>query len=387
VDCEIDYGMGALFPVPGGLRQNVEFYLGYDALIIQEEGEQHVYEYLKHHPSSMNKRVKEVPVLLDLLNCLRGCNYGTATEFRHTSNDYVQIEAHALKKQKHAAAVVEDGRTTLEPHQRLEILNERFKDLNIKDFMCTYTKRQMSYQPVSDMEKERVYQAMLKTSHVDRTLDCRSCGYKTCNDMVKAVARDINHPDNCVHYVAAKLKEQMAYQQSVVDNFAAISELIGQLSEDNVRISSDAQEIDGLVERAVGNSTELRQRLQETSEEFHKLTVLHEEIVNIARSTNMLSINATIEAAHAGQHGRGFAIVASEVGALAKKTMVAANKNKENSDDIFAVLDKLVTSTNALIEQIDEIKGSTGYIMTNVGEISAKTELIVERIDESGANA
>ena len=383
-DTDIEYGMGALFPVPGGLRQNVEFYMGNDPLIIQEEGEHHVYEYLKHHPASMKSRMKETPVLFDLLNCLRGCNYGTATEFRHTSNDYVQIESHALKRTKmnEVNANSETGETT--PAERLAALNHRFNNeykLNIKDFMCTYSRSKVRIATVSDADRERVYEQMLKTTTLQKTLDCKSCGYNTCADMAEAVIHGINQAENCVHYVSAKLKIQMGKQQTVVDNFKAISELINQLNEDNVRISADTQSIDDLVNRAVNNSTELSQRLKETSEEFHKLTILHEEIVGIARSTNLLSINATIEAAHAGQHGRGFAVVATEVGNLAKKTMLSANQNKQTSDDIFAVLDKLIASTNALITQIDEIKGSTGYIKTSVEEISGKTEAIMGRMD------
>jgi len=377
----IGYGMGSLFPLPGGLRQNVEFYVGDDAMIIQVEGEHEVYDYLQKAPA-WHKRVKPVPVIVDLLNCDRGCNYGTATEFRHTNNDYVQVEAFKLKKLKNEEAVSDCGERVFDPAERLAMLNERFQHLRLEDFICSYEYKAIRKRDISRAEMEDVYNSMQKVTHADRSIDCRSCGYKTCDDMVKAVVLGINHTENCVYYVKAKLQEQTGYQQTVLDNFNSISELITQLGSDNLQISADTKEIDSQVENAVDDSEQLQSQLQEVQSEISKLKMLNSEVVNIARSTNLLSINAAIEAAHAGQHGKGFAVVADEVGNLAKKSMAAANKSTENSDDIFSVLSKLVDSTNALIERIDIIKKSSGEITVSVSGITNKTEEIMVLMDK-----
>ena len=376
---QIEYGMGSLFPVPGGLRENVEFYMGHDAMVIQVEGEHEVYEYLKNAPPA-HKRVKPIPLLVDMLNCARGCNYGTATELDVTNSDYVQVESFKLRKAKKEAMSDSEG-LVLDPAQRLEILNEKFKDLNIQDFTCIYEDKRVPKREVSKHEMDDMYEQLYKTTHNDKIVDCRSCGYSNCEDMVKALVLGINNKDNCVYYVKAKLQEQMDYQQNVLNNFEEIGKLIMQLSDDNLQIAADTQEIDANVEQAVASSGLLHSQLQEVQGEIDKLKLLNKEVVNIARSTNMLSINATIEAAHAGEHGRGFAVVADEVGNLAQKAMVAANKNTSNSDDIFKILVKLVESANTLIEQIDVIKKSTIEISNSVGGINTKSQEITERMD------
>ncbi|MCL2168763.1 MAG: methyl-accepting chemotaxis protein [Defluviitaleaceae bacterium] len=374
---EIDYGMGSLFPVPGGLRENVEFFLGKDAMVIEVEGENHVYEYLEGLPAWID-RTKETPTLIDALNCGRGCNYGTGTEFRHTNNDYVLIEAHGLRKKKEDEFRNTDGELLTEPADRVALLNERFDFLKLEDFKCSYSSRRNVKRKLTDAEMEAAYLNMLKPTREDRIIDCCSCGYDTCEKFVMAVAHGINHNDNCVYYVKAKLLQQMSYQQNVIDSFDEINRLIVQLSDDNSKISVDTGEINTLVEDAVGHSEIMRQTLQRVQDEFTNLTKTYTEISSIARKTNMLSINANIEAAHAGQHGAGFAVVATEVGDLAQKSIAAAHKNQENSESIFKVLQELVGSTNTLTSRVDVIKESTGEITTNVDAITQKSQDILD---------
>ena len=388
VNDEIEYGMGSVFPNPGGLRENVEFYMGQDTLVIQMEGEHTLYDYLQKAPpwDKRKKKVPEdIPVLIDILNCERGCNYGTATEFSITNNDYVQVEAFKLRRAKRKAFANSEGAQILDPAERRAKLNERFSNLNIQDFMCTYENKKQHKREISEHEIENMYQQLYKTTELDRTIDCRGCGYASCEQLVKAIILGINNKENCVYYVKAQLQQQMDYQNSVLGNYMEISKLISQLTNDNIRIQGDTQDIDKQVVHAVDSSNELHQQLNEVQAEIDKLKTLNTEIVNIARSTNMLSINATIEAAHAGVHGKGFAVVAEEVGNLAGKSMAAAVKSTANSDDISDVIKKLTDSTNNLIQRIEQIKNSTGEISSSVSEISSNAQQISALMENMNA--
>ncbi|MCL2399503.1 MAG: 4Fe-4S dicluster domain-containing protein, partial [Defluviitaleaceae bacterium] len=221
IDDEIDYGMGSLFPVPGGLKANVEFYLGQEAMVLQSEGEQHVYKYLALSPP-WNKRTKPIPVLVDALNCSRGCNYGPATEFKHTNNDYVQVETFKLKQAKERSTKNKAGEIIYTPSERFEMLNEHFKNLKLEDFMCSYTQHPVPKHIVSNNEMNIAYKDMLKFDKEARTVDCRACGYHTCEEMAKAIVLGINTKENCIHFVKIRLQEQMEYQQRIVEKFGAI---------------------------------------------------------------------------------------------------------------------------------------------------------------------
>lgn len=99
-----------------------------------------------------------------------------------------------------------------------------------------------------------------------------------------------------------------------------------------------------LSKRAVG-SRELIEALSQRSEEIQRVTLV---IQSIASQTNLLALNATIEAARAGEHGRGFAVVADEVRGLAGRTASATGEVGQMVADIQQ-------RTAQVVEQIREL--------------------------------
>lgn len=76
---EIEYGLGSIYPMPGGLKENVRWLLGEEVFIRQIEGEKRMYQYLEDNKSKIAKG--SLPYLfIDALNCSEGCLYGTAVD-------------------------------------------------------------------------------------------------------------------------------------------------------------------------------------------------------------------------------------------------------------------------------------------------------------------
>ena len=72
---ELEYGLGSLYPMPGGLKENVKWFLGEDVSVRQVEGEHEAYRFLAQYKPEPNG-----PVMIDILNCGSGCLFGTGTE-------------------------------------------------------------------------------------------------------------------------------------------------------------------------------------------------------------------------------------------------------------------------------------------------------------------
>ena len=159
---------------------------------------------------------------------------------------------------------------------------------------------------------------------------------------------------------------------------AAASEQVRDLSQE---IGALAEEKRKEVARALGLLVEVQEVVHSTGAEVHELERASEEITRfvetiqgIARQTNLLALNAAIEAARAGEHGRGFAVVADEVRKLADGSARAA--------------DEVATSVRYIRKQIEGVVASmeagTAKV-TGVEEVSRGAEIAFEEITSAVA--
>ena len=81
------------------------------------------------------------------------------------------------------------------------------KELRIEDFLRRYTPKKIVPIFIDRHEMENAFAALNKPSHEFRTTDCRACGYATCQEMAVAVAKGINHVENCMDYLRSIIKE------------------------------------------------------------------------------------------------------------------------------------------------------------------------------------
>ncbi|MDR1058666.1 MAG: methyl-accepting chemotaxis protein [Treponema sp.] len=170
---------------------------------------------------------------------------------------------------------------------------------------------------------------------------------------------------------------------SVAQSSSAIEEMLANIQSvthtlvknvGNVKDLSDASEIGrvGLQEVAAD--------IQEIARESEGLLEINAVMENIASQTNLLSMNAAIEAAHAGEAGKGFAVVADEIRKLAENSGEQSKTISSVLKKIKDSIDKITKSTNAVLDKFEAID-------SGVKTVADQEENIRNAMEEQGAGS
>lgn len=155
---------------------------------------------------------------------------------------------------------------------------------------------------------------------------------------------------------------------SATEELSASSSEIAKEMESSVNlIASVTQEIEG-VSRAT-------QEFQETSQSINGILDL---IKGVSEQTNLLSLNAAIESARAGEAGRGFAVVADEVRKLAATTNSSVEEITEKIEDIQRKCNEVSQQVETITQSVHGVKERTDNVSTSVEQQSAATGEITE---------
>ena len=405
---EIEYGLGSIYPTPGGLKENVYWFLGKDVYIRQIEGERHVYDYLDKHKDEIIKGTNKA-FMIDALNCGMGCLYGTAVEEKKSETDEAlynisKIEEKCTKNDKLSA-----WSRKLTPAQRLKKLNKQFAKLNLNDYLRSYTDRskECSYKQPSQSELEDIYNDMLKTTPESRKINCECCGYKTCSDMATAIYNGFNKKENCIHFIKTEVeiekekalemadavraeKEAMLNQHEMIEEtidkanvlFDGLYESVGEMVAGNEANAKGSTEITTDMQNVSDFCQSLDLALQEISTLISELSANNEEVVSIASQTNLLALNASIEAARAGEAGRGFAVVADEINKLAQDSKTTATKSNSSQEKVLDSIGKIRQETKDLLNVVNQVNDRVTLLAASTEEIAASSNNVTNTADE-----
>lgn len=373
---------GAFYPNPGGLKECLHAY-DPDLMVTTSEGAEKVYEDLNNYLESDRHHL---PSVYDVLSCEFGCNTGVGARDNVNSFTACDIMVNAKKWA---------GKSKLNDRFHKHI----FKTLKPDDFIRTYENR-CNYTAPNEHDLDAVFKRMLKFTEMDRHVDCSACGYNTCHDMAKSIFYGNNTENNCVVYERTNLREMAgkinAQNEKLAIAVDEINQAMGTLSDKVGPILSQAQEnslknanikndmntlednIQGIQDQSNG-ITDFVNKISVSINEYERILG---KIKSISEQTNILAINASIEAASAGQFGKGFAVVAGEIRTLAVKSADTVKAAEQHTREILENIDGIKDSSSRIISDVDGTKVNVDNTDQAVNDLNKSLEFISSSVSE-----
>ena len=207
---------------------------------------------------------------------------------------------------------------------------------------------------------------------------------------IAEVSHQLEEETELLSRVASDTESAMAVANGATDNVANNVNAVASSAEE---MSSSVSEISRQVNMSAGVTDEARrlaknseERIKELADRADKINDVLGMIGDIAEQTNLLALNATIEAARAGEAGRGFAVVASEVKSLANQSAKATEEIGSLLAGIRDATGEAVNVNRQIVTVIGQISENSTSIASAVEEQSAATEEIARAAQHAAAD-
>jgi len=205
------------------------------------------------------------------------------------------------------------------------------------------------------------------------------------HDNVKSIEEEYSIIQNNTEQVS-KIESKL---NTVVDK---TEEFDSRIKEHIGKIEKGGEYIDSMVERTLSMNksiTDIADSLNKEKEKLREINTIVSTIQDIADKTNLLAMNASIEAAHAGEQGKGFAVVAEEIRGLANDSNKSLLNITSLIDDIGKVIENTINAAEAGRKSAKENEGAadqTRGVLEDMQQYMKDTDAMMKELKEVAVN-
>ncbi|MCR5400393.1 MAG: hypothetical protein K6E78_02210 [Treponema sp.] len=227
-------------------------------------------------------------------------------------------------------------------------------------------------------QRDDINNIVTKIGEIDRGIDEQNSYANDLSVSARAVESGIKTLDSRISSQVNAINEASGAIEQISSNISSVTDIVEKISADfeNLVKESEAGKV---------NQARVSEQVTEITEQSKNLNVANQVIAKIAAQTNLLAMNAAIEAAHAGDAGRGFSVVADEIRKLAETSSRQTQEIKTLLDGIASSINKVCdSSTNSsqsfeiVGSHILEINGLMGRVKNGMREQNSAVNNIIQ---------
>lgn len=207
----------------------------------------------------------------------------------------------------------------------------------------------------------------------------------TLNSQSGSTLTDVEDQQHQISQIAAAATQLAATSMGVAkscEQASGSAQHTRRIAEDSSR---DSQRTTASIQQLNRRLTDTANALEQVSQQGQQIQSVVDTIRGIAEQTNLLALNAAIEAARAGEQGRGFAVVADEVRSLSQRTQASTAQIADTVDSLRATVSQAVTLMSAACAQaLTDAESVTG-LGTRLGEIAGAVQNVTDTLAQIAA--
>ncbi|MEC8427097.1 MAG: methyl-accepting chemotaxis protein, partial [Pseudomonadota bacterium] len=212
------------------------------------------------------------------------------------------------------------------------------------------------------------------------------------NDLVHQVRfsnQNIADLNQQTDQVSAAVNQMSATIQEVSENCATAADAAQSAQENSLQGQTLVRDTASAIQGLAGEISEASASIGKLERDSEEISTVVDVIRSVAEQTNLLALNAAIEAARAGEQGRGFAVVADEVRTLATRTHESTeeitamiSQIQEGTQDAVKSMQAAEASTATSVERANKAEGAIGDILQSVDAITNMSHQIASASEE-----